>query len=142
MHNTNQCTSVFQVISDSGDLALSEVYKLISEGENLPLNLEKELKVYTLVQCRIWETLAISYYSSSFLFKLIQSLRARSLLYCICRKPYDQRAMIACDQCDEWYHFDCIDLHEPPQKTFYCPACRPSLEEFISLPQAMRNEER
>ncbi|XP_064982411.1 lysine-specific demethylase JMJ17-like isoform X1 [Musa acuminata AAA Group] len=103
-----------KVISDSGDLALSEVYKLISEGENLPLNLEKELK----------------------------SLRARSLLYCICRKPYDQRAMIACDQCDEWYHFDCIDLHEPPQKTFYCPACRPSLEEFISLPQVMRNEER
>ncbi|URE27975.1 JmjC domain, hydroxylase, partial [Musa troglodytarum] len=103
-----------KVISDSGELALSEVYKLISEGENLPLNLEKELK----------------------------SLRARSLLYCICRKPYDQRAMIACDQCDEWYHFDCIDLREPPRKTFYCPACRPFLEEFISLPQAMRNEER
>ncbi|WOL18229.1 lysine-specific demethylase 5B [Canna indica] len=103
-----------KVASDSGKLALSEVYKLIIEGENLPLHFEKELK----------------------------SLRERSLLYCICRKPYDQRAMIACDQCDEWYHFDCINLLGPPPKTFYCPACQPSNGGFISLPCAICKEER
>jgi len=30
--------------------------------------------------------------------------------YCYCQKRYDpQRPMICCDNCEEWYHFDCID---------------------------------
>lgn len=37
---------VIQVTSDSGELALSEVYKLISEGESLPVHFDTELKVY------------------------------------------------------------------------------------------------
>ena len=45
------------------------------------------------------------------------------MLYCICRKPYDQRPMIACDKCDEWYHFDCIKLSSAP-KSYICPACK------------------
>lgn len=49
------------------------------------------------------------------------------MLYCICRKPYDHRAMIACDQCDEWYHFDCIKLGSPPE-IYICPACSPHKE--------------
>ncbi|XP_043709984.1 lysine-specific demethylase 5A isoform X3 [Telopea speciosissima] len=92
-----------KVASDSGALGLDEVFMLITDGENLPIHFEKELKL----------------------------LRARSLLYCICRKPYDQRAMIACDQCDEWYHFDCINLCEPPPKTYVCPACEPLTEELL-----------
>ncbi|XP_042483738.1 uncharacterized protein LOC122064092 isoform X4 [Macadamia integrifolia] len=92
-----------KVASDSGAVGLDEVFKLITDGENLPIHFEKELKL----------------------------LRARSLLYCICRKPYDQRAMIACDQCDEWYHFDCINLHKPPPKTYICPACEPLTEELL-----------
>lgn len=42
---------VFQVATDSGELALSEVYKLIIEGENLPIHLEKELKVCASIFC-------------------------------------------------------------------------------------------
>uniref|UniRef100_A0A0E0LG03 [Histone H3]-trimethyl-L-lysine(4) demethylase n=1 Tax=Oryza punctata TaxID=4537 RepID=A0A0E0LG03_ORYPU len=100
---------------DSGRLALDLVYGLIIEGESLIVHVEKELKL----------------------------LRDRSVLYCICRKPYDNRAMIACDQCDEWYHFDCINLHGPPPKTFYCPACRPNNGgEFISLPCLAHEEDR
>ncbi|XP_020112554.1 uncharacterized protein LOC109727081 isoform X2 [Ananas comosus] len=101
-----------QVTSDSGKLALSEVYKLISEGESLPVHFDTELKL----------------------------LKVRSELYCICRKPDDKRAMIACDQCDEWYHFDCINLCKPLPKAFYCPACFPANGEFISLLRSASRE--
>lgn len=53
------------------------------------------------------------------------------MLYCICRKPYDKRARIACVQCGEWYHFDCIKLLSPP-KIYICPACEPQKEESLS----------
>lgn len=59
------------------------------------------------------------------------------MLYCICRKPYDQRAMIACDRCDEWYHFDCIKLRFPP-KIYICPACEPRRQELLTLPMGDR----
>lgn len=54
--------------------------------------------------------------------------------YCVCRSTDGERFMIACDQCEEWYHGDCISV-TPKQaeqiKTFYCPQCRlknPALE--------------
>ncbi|KAK4469049.1 hypothetical protein MN116_007513 [Schistosoma mekongi] len=57
-----------------------------------------------------------------------------SEVYCVCRSSDAERFMIACDQCEEWYHGDCINV-TPKQaeqiKTFYCPQCRcknPSLE--------------
>ncbi|KAM3396817.1 lysine-specific demethylase 5A [Capsicum galapagoense] len=83
-----------KVSTDGGALGLDKVFELIMEGENLPVSCEKELKL----------------------------LRDRSMLYCLCRKPYDQRPMIACDKCDEWYHFDCIKLSSLP-KVYICPAC-------------------
>ncbi|KAF4403837.1 hypothetical protein CsatB_003771 [Cannabis sativa] len=99
-----------KVAADSGALSLDKVFDLIKEGENLPVHLDKELKL----------------------------LRTRSMLYCICRKPYDQRAMIACDQCDEWYHFDCIKLVTPPN-IYICPACEPRKAELLML-SLMDNE--
>ncbi|KAK3034555.1 hypothetical protein RJ639_033801 [Escallonia herrerae] len=94
-----------QVSLDSGTLGLEKVFELINEGENLPVHFCKELKL----------------------------LRDRSMLYCICRKPYDQRAMIACDKCDEWYHFDCIKLSSTP-KTYICPACKFEPDNFCTSP--------
>lgn len=32
--------------------------------------------------------------------------------YCICRGPDDHRPMIACDNCDEWYHCSCVGVVE------------------------------
>lgn len=93
-----------KVAGDNGELELDKVFELIMEGENLHLHFEKELKL----------------------------LRARSTLYCICRKPYDQRPMIACDQCDEWYHFDCVNVVTAP-KIYICPACKPQIEGKISV---------
>lgn len=55
------------------------------------------------------------------------------MLYCICRKPYDEKAMIACYQCDEWYHIDCVKLLSAPE-IYICAACKPQAEES-STPQ-------
>ncbi|KAG6685054.1 hypothetical protein I3843_12G093300 [Carya illinoinensis] len=98
-----------KVAADSGDLSLDKVFELIAEGESLPVCVEKEIKL----------------------------LRARSMLYCICRKPYDQRAMIACDVCDEWYHFDCIKLRSTP-KVYTCPACKPQRGESVDHDRSIR----
>lgn len=100
-----------KVSMDGGALGLDKVFDLIAQGEDLPLVCEKELKL----------------------------LRDRSMLYCICRRPYDQRAMIACDNCDEWYHFDCIKLSSPP-KIYICPACDSHAGEDLCSSMLMTQE--
>ncbi|KAF8898695.1 hypothetical protein BD779DRAFT_1464807 [Infundibulicybe gibba] len=48
-------------------------------------------------------------------------------LYCVCKTRYDEdRFMIACDRCDEWYHTQCV--HMPDSEVdlvdqFICPIC-------------------
>lgn len=80
-------------VEDDGAMPLEDVYKLIVEGERLPVAFSKELA----------------------------DLRSRTVLYCTCRKPYDkERAMIACDSCSEWYHFDCVNLPEPDSSDDEC----------------------
>ncbi|XP_057817430.2 lysine-specific demethylase JMJ17 isoform X1 [Cryptomeria japonica] len=110
-----------QVVADHGALELDEVFKFIAAGERLPVDFRKELA----------------------------ALKVRSVLYCICRKPYDEeRAMIACDSCNEWYHFDCLYLQEPvsssedcelllqqkcgPMGEFICPVCKPTYRQDSS----------
>ncbi|EIW86670.1 hypothetical protein CONPUDRAFT_161369 [Coniophora puteana RWD-64-598 SS2] len=48
-------------------------------------------------------------------------------LYCICKTHYDEdRVMIACDRCDEWYHTQCVkmpDLEVDLVDQFICPIC-------------------
>ncbi|KAF7791898.1 hypothetical protein EIP86_002922 [Pleurotus ostreatoroseus] len=48
-------------------------------------------------------------------------------LYCICKTSYDEdRVMIACDRCDEWYHTSCVnmpDLEVDLVDQFICPVC-------------------
>lgn len=54
-------------------------------------------------------------------------------LYCVCRKPYKKgHEMIACDCCDEWYHFECIGLAPEAARaeTFMCKSCA-SLEHCV-----------
>ncbi|XP_008437262.1 lysine-specific demethylase JMJ17 isoform X3 [Cucumis melo] len=88
-----------KISADCGALELEKVFELIEEGENLPAYLERELKL----------------------------LRNRSMLYCICRKPNDRRPMLACDICEEWYHFDCVKIKSTP-KVYICPACKPQVD--------------
>ncbi|KAG6902885.1 hypothetical protein C0995_010055 [Termitomyces sp. Mi166 len=48
-------------------------------------------------------------------------------LYCVCKTTYDEdRFMIACDRCDEWYHTQCVnmpDLEVDLVDWFICPLC-------------------
>ncbi|KAI0374210.1 hypothetical protein BV20DRAFT_936099 [Pilatotrama ljubarskyi] len=48
-------------------------------------------------------------------------------LYCICKTKYDEdKVMIACDRCDEWYHTRCLkmnDLEVDLIDQFVCPPC-------------------
>ncbi|XVF51494.1 hypothetical protein PTKIN_Ptkin04bG0189600 [Pterospermum kingtungense] len=100
-----------KVAADSGALGLDGVFELIAEGESLPVCLKKELEL----------------------------LRARSMLHCICRKPYDERSMIACGQCGEWYHIKCVRLVSPP-KVYICAACMPGTENFVFTSEPLDHE--
>jgi COMPASS component SPP1 len=47
--------------------------------------------------------------------------------YCICRGADDHRWMIFCENCEDWYHGECIDLNkeigESLIERFICPLC-------------------
>jgi len=91
------------------------------------LNPKLVIFVVWFMSCQILLALLVAVLNSTLMSLCFQLLRARSILYCICRKPYDQQPMIACDECDEWYHFDCINLMTPP-KIYICPACKPQID--------------
>ncbi|QDZ17610.1 histone deacetylase [Chloropicon primus] len=41
-------------------------------------------------------------------------LAAEQQVYCVCRQPYNEmRPMLACDLCDEWFHYECVGLLPP-----------------------------
>lgn len=57
-------------------------------------------------------------------------------LYCVCRQPYDdERIMIACDRCDNWFHAQCLGVAEGAIELidiFICPPCEPATEQRTS----------
>ncbi|XWS49936.1 hypothetical protein CRYUN_Cryun12cG0045500 [Craigia yunnanensis] len=101
-----------KVAADSGALSLGGVYELIAEGESLPVFLKKELEL----------------------------LRTRSMLHCICRKPYDETSMIACGQCGELYHIECVKLVSPPKVYYICAACMPGSVNLVSTLDPLDHE--
>lgn len=51
-------------------------------------------------------------------------------VYCICRKPEDDRRMIECCQCKEWFHLECVKVTdeqasrmEDEEIDYFCPIC-------------------
>ncbi|XP_003747052.1 transcription initiation factor TFIID subunit 3 [Galendromus occidentalis] len=42
-----------------------------------------------------------------------------------CAKPDDGSPMIGCDQCDDWYHWECVGIDEPPSEDvqWFCTRC-------------------
>lgn len=44
--------------------------------------------------------------------------------YCICRRTDSNGSMVACDRCDEWYHFKCIGIKEEPEGDYFCDKCK------------------
>uniref|UniRef100_A0A3B3QNL9 CXXC-type zinc finger protein 1 n=1 Tax=Paramormyrops kingsleyae TaxID=1676925 RepID=A0A3B3QNL9_9TELE len=48
-------------------------------------------------------------------------------VYCVCRKPDINCFMIGCDNCNEWFHGNCINVTEKMAKAireWYCEKCR------------------
>ena len=48
-------------------------------------------------------------------------------VFCLCREP-ERPNMIGCDFCDEWYHYNCLNLtkseaKELTKKEWTCPNC-------------------
>jgi len=52
-------------------------------------------------------------------------------LFCLCRQPEDERFMVCCDRCDDWFHGECLNMSEEvmelynnnPDLDFICPFC-------------------
>jgi histone demethylase JARID1 len=63
-------------------------------------------------------------------------------LWCLCQLPYnEERPMLACDACGQWFHYDCCGLRPPADDEddeavappdFACPAC--CLKARLKLP--------
>ncbi|CUA76933.1 COMPASS component SPP1 [Rhizoctonia solani] len=56
-----------------------------------------------------------------------EELEEDTRLYCVCKTRYDEnKVMIACDRCDDWYHPICVNLPESDVDLidqFVCPLC-------------------
>ncbi|CAE6380694.1 unnamed protein product [Rhizoctonia solani] len=56
-----------------------------------------------------------------------EELEEDTRLYCVCKTRYDEnKVMIACDRCDDWYHPNCVNLREFDVDLidqFVCPLC-------------------
>ncbi|XP_063968609.1 zinc finger protein 184-like isoform X3 [Lytechinus pictus] len=54
-------------------------------------------------------------------------------LWCICRQPYDEKFMICCDKCEDWFHGKCVNVKKKEGKrmereniSWMCPKCTDS----------------
>lgn len=59
--------------------------------------------------------------------KAKSSNASRKKTYCVCKSTDGKRFMIACDNCDEWFHGDCVGVSQSLSKrikAYFCPQCR------------------
>uniref|UniRef100_A0A3B1IKN5 Death-inducer obliterator 1-like n=1 Tax=Astyanax mexicanus TaxID=7994 RepID=A0A3B1IKN5_ASTMX len=68
-------------------------------------------------------------------------------IYCICRQAHNNRFMICCDRCQEWFHGDCVGITEARGRLlekngedYICPTCSPcqSPVDFLKQPVLSR----
>jgi hypothetical protein len=52
-------------------------------------------------------------------------------LWCICKQPHNNRFMICCDKCEDWFHGTCVNvtkaqgkIMEESNKKWLCPKCK------------------
>lgn len=52
-------------------------------------------------------------------------------LWCICKQPHNNRFMICCDKCEEWFHGKCVNVSkamgkviEQGKREWNCPKCK------------------
>ena len=62
------------------------------------------------------------------LFPTIRARRTASCyvsvdVYCTCRCPYTGEQMVACDNCKNWYHIECLEMLVKKTQKWYCKNC-------------------
>ncbi|XP_050437023.1 nucleosome-remodeling factor subunit NURF301 isoform X2 [Adelges cooleyi] len=67
------------------------------------------------------------------------------VLYCICKKPYDeQQFYICCDKCQDWFHGSCVGVLQcegDKMDDYNCPKCMPDSEiNFANLNPLNQND--
>ncbi|CAL8461880.1 g1411 [Coccomyxa elongata] len=82
--------------------------------------------------------------------KDLERLKEATKLWCLCKLPYNEdRPMLACDYCQDWFHYDCVGLRPPGDEEddedvappdFRCPSC--CLKEGKAYPEMARMPER
>lgn len=54
-------------------------------------------------------------------------------LYCFCQRPCADKELISCSECGNWYHVECVTVHQRALKSIYHrwsgPCCRSITEE-------------
>lgn len=45
-------------------------------------------------------------------------------LFCICRSTNNNKQMVQCDSCYEWYHFSCIKRKNVKDESYICDSCK------------------
>lgn len=65
-------------------------------------------------------------------------------LWCICRRPHNNRFMICCDKCEDWFHGKCVGVTkqmgtEMEQRgvEWVCPNCLKKLQPLIKVSASM-----
>ncbi|ODM94690.1 Death-inducer obliterator 1, partial [Orchesella cincta] len=55
-------------------------------------------------------------------------------LWCICRQPHNNRFMICCDRCEDWFHGKCVNVTKSQGKAmeiknipWHCPDCKKNI---------------
>ena len=43
---------------------------------------------------------------------------------CFCQQPDSIGDMVACEQCDRWFHFQCVKLKSAPNSDWFCTDCQ------------------
>lgn len=66
-------------------------------------------------------------------------------LWCICKQPHNNRFMIACDKCEDWFHGKCVNVtkalgkeYELMGKQWLCPTCK--IDGSVALKKADPNK--
>ena len=55
---------------------------------------------------------------------MIRSLTGSGERYCFCGGPSDGSFMLGCDDCDRWFHGECVGRAESTfEGDFVCPEC-------------------
>ena len=82
----------------------------------------------------------------------VELLEEMCIEYCVCRSRYNPlRPMIACDDCDGWFHYECVGLEAAKEGDevgapdgqdagYVCPMCRSKKEDIATASTAAADD--